>query len=155
METTSKKRQFEVAEIQLSYKSKVKPSQRPKITSSKEVYDILLENWNEDKLEFVEQFKVVLLNRANRVLGIYEVSTGGVSATIADPRLIFGAAIKANACAIILAHNHPSGQLKPSEADLRLTKKLKDGGLYLEINVLDHVIVTSEGYYSFADEGVL
>ena len=155
METTSKKRQFEVAEIQLSYKSNVKPSQRPKITSSKDVYDILLENWNEDKLEFVEQFKVVLLNRANRVLGIYEVSTGGVSATIADPRLIFGAAIKANASAIILAHNHPSGQLKPSDADLKLTKKLKDGGLYLEINVLDHVIVTSEGYYSFADEGVL
>ena len=154
MEST-KNRRFEVAEIQLSYKSKVRPSHRPKITSSKEVYDILLENWNDDKLEFVEQFKVVLLNRANRVLGIYEVSTGGVSATIADPRLIFAAAIKANASAIILAHNHPSGQLKPSDADLKLTKKLKDGGLYLEINVLDHVIVTSEGYYSFADEGVL
>lgn len=155
METTSKKRQFEVAEIQLSYKTKVKPSQRPKITSSKEAYDILLENWNEDKLEFVEQFKVVLLNRANRVLGIYEVSTGGVSATIADPRLIFAAAIKSNGSSIILAHNHPSGQLKPSDADLKLTKKLKEGGQYLEITVLDHLIVTSEGYYSFADEGVL
>jgi DNA repair protein RadC len=155
METTNKKRQYEVAEIQLSYKSKVKPSQRPKITSSKEACDILLENWDEEKLEFVEQFKVLLLNRASKVLGIYEASTGGVSGTVADPKLIFAAAIKTNASAIILAHNHPSGQLKPSDADIKLTKKLKDGGQYLEISVLDHVIVTSEGYYSFADEGLL
>ncbi|MEX2592880.1 MAG: JAB domain-containing protein [Anditalea sp.] len=155
METTNKKRQFEVAEIQLSYRSNVKPSQRPKITSSKEAYEILLENWDEDKLEFVEQFKVILLNRANRVLGIYEASTGGVSGTVADPKLIFGAAIKANASGILLSHNHPSGQLKPSDADIKLTKKLKDGGQYLEISVLDHIIVTSEGYYSFADEGLL
>lgn len=154
METTIKK-QFEVAEIQLTYKTKVKPSQRPMITSSKEAYAILLESWDEDKLEFVEQFKVLLLNRANKVLGIYEVSTGGVSGTVADPKLIFAAAIKANASAIILSHSHPSGQLKPSDADLKLTKNLKDGGQYLEISVLDHIIVTSEGYYSFADEGVL
>lgn len=154
METTSKK-QFEVAEIQLTYKTKVRPSERPKITSSKEAYEILLDSWDEHKLEFVEQFKILLLNRASMVLGIYEVSTGGVSATIADPKLIFAAAIKANASAIILSHSHPSGQLKPSDADLKLTKKLKDGGKYLEISVLDHIIVTSEGYYSFADEGVL
>jgi DNA repair protein RadC len=155
METTIKNRQFEVAEIQLSYKTKVKPSQRPKISSSKDAYSILLESWNEDKLEFVEQFKVVLLNRANRDLGIYEVSTGGVSGTIADPKLVFAAAIKSSASAIILAHNHPSGQLKPSDADLKLTQKLKEGGKFLEIPVLDHIIVTSEGYYSFADEGLM
>src|SRR5690554_4680230 len=154
METTSKK-QFEVAEIQLTYKTKVKPSLRPKITSSKEAYEILVENWDEDKLEFVEQFKVLLLNRANKVLGIFEVSTGGVSGTVADPKLIFVAAIKGNASAMILAHNHPSGQLKPSDADINVTKKLKDGGKYLEISVLDHIIVTSEGYYSFADEGLM
>jgi DNA repair protein RadC len=155
METTIKNRQFEVAEIQLSYKTKVKPSQRPKIASSRDAYSILLESWDEDKLEFVEQFKVVLLNRANRVLGIYEVSTGGVSGTIADPKLVFAAAIKSSASAIILAHNHPSGQLKPSDADLKLTQKLKEGGKFLEIPVLDHIIVTSEGYYSFADEGLM
>ena len=155
METTIKKRQFEVAEIQLSYKSKVKPSQRSKITRSKDAYEILHENWDGDKLEFVEQFKVILLNRANYVLGIYEASTGGVSGTVADPKLIFAAAIKANASAIILAHNHPSGQLKPSVADLQLTKKMKEGGKLLEVPVLDHVIITSESYYSFADEGVL
>jgi DNA repair protein RadC len=144
METASKK-QFEVAEIQLTYKTKVKPSQRPKITSSKDAYEVLLDNWDEDKLEFVEQFKVLLLNRANKVLGIYEVSTGGVSGTVADPKLVFAAAIKANASAMILAHNHPSGQVKPSQADINLTKKM----------VLDHIIVTSEKSYSFADEGLL
>lgn len=89
------------------------------------------------------------------MLGVYVVSTGVVLATIADPKLIFAAAIKGSATAIILAHNHPSGQLKPSDADISLTKKLKEGGEFLEIPVLDHIIVTSENYYSFADEGVL
>ncbi len=154
METTSKK-QFEVAEIQLTYKTKVKPSQRPKITSAKEAYEILLYSWDKDKLEFVEQFKVLLLNRANKVLGIFEVSTGGVSGTVADPKLVFAAAIKANASAMILAHNHPSGQVKPSQADMNLTKKLVGGGKLLEIPVLDHIIDSSEKSYSFADEGLL
>ena len=152
---SAKNRRFEVAEIQLSYKSKVKASLRPKINSSNDAYCILLESWDEDKLEFVEQFKVILLSRANRVLGIYEVSTGGVSGTVADPKLVFAAAIKSNASGILLSHNHPSGNLKPSEADLALTRKLKEGGKFLEVPVLDHIILTSEGYYSFADEGVL
>src|SRR5690606_5712025 len=117
METTNKNPQFEVAEIQLSYQTKLKPSQRPKITSSKDAYSILLASWDDEKLEFVEQFKVLLLSRANRVLGIFEVSTGGVSRTVADPKLVFAAAIKSSASAIILYHNHPSGQLKPSVGD--------------------------------------
>src|SRR5690606_5864297 len=154
MEST-KNRRFEVAEIQLSYKPKVKASLRPTINSSKDAYTILRESWDEDKLEFVEQFKVILLSRANRVLGIYEVSTGGVSGTVADPKLVFAAALKSNASAIIISHNHPSGNLNPSDADLNLTRKLKEGGKFLEVPVLDHIIVTSEGYYSFADEGVL
>ncbi|MEX2591718.1 MAG: JAB domain-containing protein, partial [Anditalea sp.] len=79
----------------------------------------------------------------------------GVSGTVADPKLIFGAAIKSSASGILLSHNHPSGQLRPSDADIKLTKKLKDGGQYLEISVLDHIIITSEGYCSFADEGLL
>ena len=97
------------------------------MSSSKDAYSILLDSWDDEKLEFVEQFKVLLLNRANRVLGIYEASTGGVSGTVADPKLVFAAALKSNATAIILAHNHPSGQLKPSDADLKLTQKLKEG----------------------------
>ncbi len=110
MENTNEKKQQRVAEIQLTYKSNVKPSQRPKISGSKDAYNVLVENWDSSKIEFVEQFKVMLLNRANKVLGIFKVSSGGSTGTVADPKLIFAAAIKANACGIILAHNHPSGK---------------------------------------------
>jgi DNA repair protein RadC len=147
--------QFQVAEIQLSYKTNIKPSQRPKITSSKDVSDVLMHSWDLSKLELVEQFKVLFTNHANRVLGIFELSTGGMTATVADPKLIFVAALKAGACGIILSHNHPSGNLKPSQADIDLTRKIKDGGKLLEIQLLDHVIMTTEGYYSFADQGLL
>ena len=155
MENTNEKRQYQVAEIQLTYKSDVKPSLRPKISGSKDAYNILAENWDNSKIEFVEQFKVMLLNRANKVLGIFEVSSGGSTGTVADPKLIFAAAIKANACGIILAHNHPSGNLQPSQADNELTRRMKEGGKLLEIQVLDHVIVTIDGYFSFADEGLI
>ena len=144
-----------IAEIQLSYKSTVKASQRPKITGSKEAYAILLQDWHKDYIEFVEQFKILLLNRANKVLGVFEVSTGGVSGTVADPKLIFAAAIKANASGIILAHNHPSGNLQPSQSDLELTRRIKEGGKVLEVQVMDHIILSKEGFYSFADEGLL
>ena len=95
------------------------------------------------------------MKKAQRVLGIYELSTGGVAGTVADPKLVFMAALKANACKIILRHNHPSGNLKPSRADEELTKRIATAGMYLDIKVNDHIIITSEGYYSFADEGLL
>ncbi|QHT70743.1 JAB domain-containing protein [Rhodocytophaga rosea] len=145
----------EVAEIHLSYKSTVKPSQRPKVASSHDAYTLLHSSWDPEKLEFVEQFKILLLNRANCVLGLVEVSTGGVAGTVADPKLIFAAALKANASSIILAHNHPSGNLKPSEADLQLTRKLKEAGKFLDLPILDHLIITGESYYSFADTGAV
>ncbi len=107
------------------------------------------------KMEFIEQFKIILLNRGNKVLGIYEVSTGGRAGTIADPKVIFAVALKGAAASIILAHNHPSGSLKPSQADVNLTRKIKSGGDILEIPVLDHLILTTDSYYSFADEGVM
>lgn len=153
--TNHQPKQFQVAEIQLTYKSNVRPSLRPKINTSKDAYDVLNEYWDETKLELVEQFKVMLTNRANKVLGIFEVSTGGISGTVADPKLIFVAALKAGACGMILSHNHPSGNLIPSQADIDLTRKIKEGGKLLDIQVLDHVIMSSEGYYSFADEGLL
>jgi len=145
----------EVAEISLSYHPKVKASKRSQINSSQETYQLLLKNWNTGKLQFVEQFKIILLSNANRVLGIYEVSSGGITATVVDIRLIFSAALLAHATRIILAHNHPSGSLKPSQADLRITQRLKDAGALLDIQVLEHLILSSEGYYSFADEGLL
>jgi DNA repair protein RadC len=145
------KKQFELAEIQLSYKITVKPSSRPKIRTSKDTYEILLESWDDSRIEFVEQFKVMFLNRANKVLGIFEVSTGGVAGTVADPKVIFAAAIKTNASGMILSHNHPSGNLIASKSDIELTKRLKEGGRLLEIELLDHVIISTEGYFSFAD----
>jgi DNA repair protein RadC len=152
---TKKSRLNRIAEIKLTYRSKVKPSERPQVTSSTDCAEVLRQSWDTGKIEFVEQFKVMLLNRANRVLGIYELSTGGVAGTVADPKLIFAAALKACASSIILCHNHPSGNTKPSAADLQLTKKMKQGGELLDIVVLDHIILTSETYYSMADEGLL
>ena len=144
-----------VAEVELVYKTTVKPSQRPQLKTSRDCYELLKLIWDENKIEFVEQFKVILLNKAQRVLGIYEMSTGGVSGTVADPRLIFIAALKANSVNIVVSHNHPSGNLRPSKADEELTYKIKQGGLLLEIKVIDHIIISSEGYYSFADEGYI
>ena len=144
-----------VAEVELVYKTKVKPSERPKINSVKDCYQLLKELWNENTIEMQEEFKVLLLNRGNKVIGIYEASAGGITGTVADPRLILAAAIKSLSVSIILSHNHPSGNLKPSRADEELTQKIKVAAGYHDIKVIDHIIITSEGYYSFADEGVL
>ena len=144
-----------VTEVELVYKTKVKASERPVIKSSNDCYEILLKVWDENKIEIQEEFKVLLLNRSNRVSGVYEVSCGGITATIADPRLILAAALKSLSTALVLAHNHPSGNLKPSQADEELTLKIKEAAKYHDIRVLDHIILSSEGYYSFADEGIL
>ncbi|RYZ63111.1 MAG: DNA repair protein [Chitinophagaceae bacterium] len=145
----------QVAEVELIYRSKMKASERPLISSSADAYDILKELWDEGKMDLVEQFKVLFLNRANRVLCLFNVSSGGITGTVADPRIIYTAALKVNAVSLILSHNHPSGSLKPSRQDEELTGKIKWAGSFLDIKVLDHVILSSEGYYSFADEGLL
>jgi DNA repair protein RadC len=137
----------QVSEIQLSYSLRIKPSQLPKITHSRDAYQILKNSWDSNKIEFVEQFKVMLLNRANKVLGICEVSSGGIANTVADPKIIFGVALKGMASGIIVSHNHPSGNLKPTDIDL--TRKLKEAGKFLELQLLDHVIITSEGVLLF------
>ncbi|MGN6530127.1 MAG: JAB domain-containing protein, partial [Ginsengibacter sp.] len=107
------------------------------------------------KINMLEQFKVLLLNRANRVIGVYEASSGGITGTIADSRLTLATAIKGLAVSIILSHNHPSGNLVPSAADEDLTSKIKLACRYHDIKVLDQVIISSEGYCSFADEGLI
>ncbi len=144
-----------VSEIELHYRTNVKPSERPKITCSQNAYDILHQHWSDEKLELREEFKILLLNRANRVLGIVNISTGGVTGTVADPKIIFSSTLKANACSIILAHNHPSGNLNPSEADIKLTTRMKQAGQLLDISVLDHIILTSDQYFSMADNGII
>lgn len=125
--------------------------ERKRIQTSSDAFEVLQMKIGD---LLYEQFAVVLLNRANEVIQTVVVSDGGVNGTVADPRRIFKLAIENNAASIILGHNHPSGNLRPSESDLKLTKKIKEAGLLLDINVLDHVIVGIEKYYSFADEGV-
>ena len=102
-----------------------------------------------------EEFWVILLNRANKIIRKIRISEGGISGTVVDPKKIFKIALDNHASNIILGHNHPSGAVTPSEADCKITRKLKDAGSLLEISVLDHLIVTSDSYYSFADEGAM
>lgn len=142
---------FKVAEIELVYRSSVPASERPKVTSSKDAYYLFLQTWNQDKIDYLEEAKLLLLNRGARALGIYTLSTGGTAGTIMDIKQVYVAALKANAHSIIISRNHPSGNITPSEADIRLTKELGQAGKVLGIPLLDHIIVTSQGYYSFTD----
>ena len=144
---------FSICEISVTYSTKVKAANRPKIAGSRDAYELVLPIW--DDIEYRESFAVLLMNRANRVLGIAQVSMGGISGTVADPKVIFQHALKANASSLILLHNHPSNNTQPSEADIHLTKKLVEGGKLLDIAVLDHIIIGDDRFYSFADEGVL
>ncbi len=146
-----------VSEIDIVYKRKCrcKVSERPMIKTSQDCYEVFLHFWNEDKIELVEEFKILLLNRANRVLQMLPISQGGMTGTVADPRLILAAALKVAAVSIVLCHNHPSACLKPSRADEEITLKIKEAAKYFDIKVLDHIIITSEGYYSFSDDGLL
>ncbi len=141
-----------VAEIHVLYKPNMKASERRKITCSNDAVAIFREIWS-DTIEIHEEFYILLLNRANKVLGWYKLSQGGLSGTVVDTRLIFGVALKGLASGIIVAHNHPSGGLIPSEQDKMITKKLRELGKLLEITLLDHVIITAESYYSFSDDG--
>ena len=144
----------EVAEISLAYHCTL-PKNCATILCSSDAEETFRYRWDVGKINFVEEFKILLLNRANKVLGLVSISQGGVSGTVADPKLIFAAALKASASSLICCHNHPSGNLKPSQADLQLTRKLVEAGKFLDLPVLDHVILTQESHYSFADEGFL
>jgi DNA repair protein RadC len=147
---------FKVSEIDLIYKTRVKASERPKINDSKDVANIMFDTWNPDTIEHIEEFKILLLNRSNKVLGIKHVAKGGISGTVTDVRIIMQTAIKANASGIIACHNHPSGNLNPSEADTKITNKIKEAGSIMDIQLLDHVIITPDkDYFSFADNGLI
>jgi len=125
---------------------------RPKVTQSADVYEIFKPILAD--LPY-EEFWVILLNRSNKIIAKEKISQGGVSGTVTDIRLILKKAIEKLACSLILCHNHPSGNLKPSESDISITKKLSEAGKFMEINVLDHIIVTDQAFYSFADEGYM
>ncbi len=124
---------------------------KPQITCSSDIYQLLRSSMEDlDK----EVFKAVYLNRNNKVLLVKTISEGGIAATVVDPRLIFKQALEINAVSIAVAHNHPSGSLFPSQADRAITSKLVEAGKFLEVRLLDHIIISEMGYFSFADEGI-
>lgn len=148
-----KKTLFNVSEIKVAYSTN--GTSKVKIKSADDAFNVLFASWDMDTIELQEEFKILLLNRANEVLGIYPLSKGGITGTIVDQRLIFAVALKCNATSIIIAHNHPSGKLLPSETDITLTKSIGKCGKLLEINLIDHLIVTKNGFYSFINNGKL
>lgn len=143
----------QIAEVMISYTSMIKYADRIKICHSADIANALRLFWPE--YDHVEYAYLILLNRNNQILGSYLLSKGGMNGTVIDLRVIFQVALKANANSVIMAHNHPSGNLQPSEADRRITNEVREAGIVLQIPLLDHIILTEESYLSFADEGFL
>lgn len=145
-----------VNEIQISYKERVPAPFWQKINSSLDASEILFEHWNKNTIGVQESFKILLLNNSNKVRGIYELSRGGITATMIDLRILFAVVLKTLSVAIILTHNHPSGKLEASKADIQLTNKIKNAAALFDVKVLDHLIIVPNGeYYSFADNSIL
>tara|TARA_R110002096_G_scaffold99387_1_gene220187 strand:- start:782 stop:1231 length:450 start_codon:yes stop_codon:yes gene_type:complete len=145
-----------VNEIQISYKEKIAMSKSQAIKSSADAGKLLFETWDKNTIGLQESFKVLLLNNANKVKGVYELSKGGITGTLVDIRILFAVVLKSVSVGIILSHSHPSGKLLPSEADKKLTEKIKNAAAFFDVKVLDHIIIVPNGdYYSFSDEGIL
>ncbi|MBV2166397.1 MAG: JAB domain-containing protein [Kaistella sp.] len=142
-----------VAEIQVSYN----PSKvfNFKIEDSRKSFELILQKWEQDRIEMQEEVKVLLLNRNNKVLGIYALAKGGITSCVVDVRIILAIALKTLATGIILVHNHPSGNLNPSNDDRKITAQLNSSCKLMGITLVDHLIITKEDYFSFADEGLL
>lgn len=147
---------YKVCEVKLTYSTKVKSSERACITSSLDAYQFLIKHiYDPETIQYREYLKILLLNRGQKVLGVVPISEGGIDSTCADIRIIMQAAILGNASGIILTHNHPSGNLQPSKQDDVLTEKLRDAAKLFDIRLLDHIIISDCGYYSYLDEGRL
>lgn len=146
----------EVAEVELRYRTNVNLKERDQVKSSRDAYQIFLDNWNKNTIEYFEEFKVLLLNRNHKVLGMTTLTKGSTIGTLVDVKLLLQYALKTNASSIIVGHNHPSGNLEPSEADKTITMKIVAGCEAVEIKLLDHLIIVHEGgYYSFADVAMI
>lgn len=146
-----------VSEVELIYKTKVKPSNRATVTQSKDAYNIFKSVYDFNKIEHKEMMYAMYLNNAKKVLAVLLISEGGITGTVSDIRVIFQGALKTNATAIILSHNHPTGNMKASATDIALTKQVKDAGKILNIELCDHLIISPEDgqYLSMADEGII
>ncbi len=141
-----------ITEVSLAYKASQPVETLPKITSPEEAADYLRSIWDQDTLELREEFIVVLLNNAKKVLGWSRISTGGSTATIVEPSAVFQIALLGKAGSIIVAHNHPSGNLKASSADIHLTKRIAEAGKLLGITLEDHIILAPNGYLSLREQ---
>lgn len=145
---------LKVCDVKLTYNTKIKSSERPVMVQAADVYKLLIDYvYDKDIIQYKECLKLILLNKAGKLLGVAHISEGGINETSADIRIIMQAAILGNASNIILAHNHPSGSLKPSAQDDLVTMNLRKAAKLFNITVLDHIIVTDSGYYSYQDEG--
>ena len=144
---------FQVSEIEITYKNQTPYHDRLKVDTPWMAYDVLHTTWDAGKIELLEQFKILLLDHSCNCLGISEVGSGGMSDVTIDPKIVFATALQSKATRLILAHNHPSGVLKPSEADLLTTKRMVKAGQILDLSVVDHLIITPQGYYSFSEHG--
>ncbi|MFI1770595.1 JAB domain-containing protein [Thalassobellus citreus] len=145
-----------VNEIQISYREKISMSKAMIVKNSEDAATLIFNQWNQDTIGLQESFKVLLLNNSNKIKGVYQLSTGGITGTLIDMRILFAVIIKTLSVGVILVHNHPSGKLLPSEADKQLTDKIKKASKLFDVNVLDHLIIIPDGnYYSFADNGLL
>lgn len=145
---------IDVPELQVSYTRKNRKD-FGKIGTSKDAAEFVRNSFNSGEVELQEQFIVLYLSQSNHIIGYYKHSKGAINATIADIRVILATALKSLAVSMVIAHNHPSGNLKPSIPDETLTRKIKEGAAIMDIKLIDHVIVTADGYYSFADSGLL
>lgn len=147
------KMDYNVSEMAITYRTKVKSSDRVRITNAQDAYELLKSTYEDGTIEHKEYFKILLLNNNMKVLGYNVVSEGGITDTSVDVRVILQMALLCNATIVILAHNHPSGNLKPSQIDRTLTEEIVKAAGLLRIRIADHIILTDEGHYSFADEG--
>lgn len=147
---------MDIPEIKISvtFDKALKKSELYKITSSNDCAKLFRKVFNTDTFDWCEEFIVLCLNNSNRVLGFYKLSSGGMTGTVVDVRMLYTLALNCCATSIIVAHNHPSGKLQASDADKAITKKLKQAGEILDIRLLDHLILTDEGHLSFQDEGI-
>lgn len=145
-----------LAEFKVSLKKKgSKLIDRTKVTESEDAATVCRKIFDSDTIEYNEEVVLILLNRANEFIGFSKIGMGGTSGAVIDPKMVFTIALQANAHGIILAHNHPSGNKKPSKADRQITERLRSGAELLDLRLLDHLIIsgTSDDYYSFADMG--
>lgn len=145
----------QVNEIKVSYQGGIKAREWKKVNTSQDAAKLIYDDWDKEIIGLQECFKIVLMNNDNRVKGIYQISQGSITGTMVDLRILFAVVLKSASTSIILAHNHPSGKMRASEADISLTKRIEKAAEFFDIKLLDHLIIAPDGsFYSLSDEGI-